>query len=387
MNARLLYGFFISILLHSCATQQQAGNDNSGVETTNAISARILTSEGSPAANARVRIRPASWVEGDTCGTAHNLCLDTVTDNNGVFYSDSMRQGEYRIEASLNGNWMTISDTTDSLPPTPRNLTIYRLQKPGTLEGSIARAIPIAPTKVYIKGLSRSTLTDSLGHFSFDSLPAGLLTVLSATTDSNHATLFAKAAVNVLSGSHVDAGPVQAISFLLDDFEDGDASSLLLTSTNEWFVAPTTTIVMTQPLKSQGIDSAIVPADLGRAGKALHITFQENTNYVVIGIELKGLHDFSELDSVEFWSHGSNRHSFSLENFTNPSFALKAYVEYPLTTEWTRHVVRMSDFAPRNDWGTGWDSVKHQVKSIDFLVWGSELWLDDIRFFGIQDME
>lgn len=146
--------------LWSCGSDERLSGGTSGTQTGNALQARILLSDGHPAANARVVARHAQASDSSA------PTIETTTDPAGRFEMH-LDDGDWSVEASLPGtgvrkDFHLSSDTV--LPPDT-------LLPCGTLEGTVEGLQP--GQSLSILGLGRRVVPDASGRFRFDSLPRG----------------------------------------------------------------------------------------------------------------------------------------------------------------------------------------------------------------------
>jgi hypothetical protein len=149
----------------------------------------------------------------------------------------------------------------------------------------------------------------------------------------------------------------------------------------------------------------------GRKGLSAHFVYQNDSNYnwALMGHDLNGMRDFSELDSVVFWARaglGDSTQWISLSfDVLLDSIALdstgfengKSWVHLTLDTAWTRYVVTpkslLKSDSTKNGGNIGWDNVKDHVTNLNFFGGGVttgtpyEMWVDDITIYGVKDME
>jgi len=149
----------------------------------------------------------------------------------------------------------------------------------------------------------------------------------------------------------------------------------------------------------------------GRKGMVAHFVYtnDSNANWALMGHDLNGMKDLSELDSVVFWAragYGDSTQWISLSfDVLLDSAALdstglengKAWVHISLDTAWQRIVVTPKDLLEPDEHNIGgnigWDEVKEHVTNLNFFGGGVtegepyELWLDDITIYGVKGLE
>ncbi len=146
----------------------------SGSETNNGIEVAISERNGdAPAANARVRLRPADYLAAP--GASGSAGIDTVTDAGGVIRITGLASGRYRLEVigaaagagaalkefELVGGGVLFMGA-DTLTPT------------GMVKGQVEFPGESGRLFAQVYGLERLAWVDSSGHFEFTDLPAGV---------------------------------------------------------------------------------------------------------------------------------------------------------------------------------------------------------------------
>jgi hypothetical protein len=170
-------------------------------------------------------------------------------------------------------------------------------------------------------------------------------------------------------------------SVLVDDFERATTRSLLPDSAS-WYSVATDSSTVTPP--------RLDTAGLGRSGHAIRIGYKApstNYQYALIGIVLGATPvNLRSLDSMVVWVRGSGKLSIALDRLI-PGNTGKAWLHQTLGSNWTRIRIRPQDFDSANSVGNnvGWEAVRNSITNLTFLVaGGSELWVDDIRLYGIN---
>jgi len=104
MNKRLtpiiLSGIFAVAAMVSTCTVQRVAGPGTGSETTNGIAATIRYQDGTPVANASVKMRPSNYLS-DTSAlpvARSASIIDTITDSLGRFVIPNVDSGDYAIE-------------------------------------------------------------------------------------------------------------------------------------------------------------------------------------------------------------------------------------------------------------------------------------------------
>lgn len=177
-----------------------------------------------------------------------------------------------------------------------------------------------------------------------------------------------------------DSQKLAVNSVLVDDFADGDLLSSL-PDHGKWY---------TRSSESASVSAAaIVPADRGRIGSAIHVSYKATSyRYSLVGVGLPGHRSLRTLDSMSFWVRGSGKVTFAFDHLgDHPN--VKAWKGWMMDSTWKRISFTPADLdpaAPDSLGGNiGWNGVRDSVTNITFLlVDGSDIWLDDIRLYGVD---
>jgi hypothetical protein len=176
-----------------------------------------------------------------------------------------------------------------------------------------------------------------------------------------------------------DSQRLALTSVLVSDFEQGSLVSLL-PQAGVWTTSSGSPATIGDP--------SVVPADSGRSGHALHISYSAaiQNGYAYVGVSLGGSRNLRSLDSIEFWARGPKTivtFAFDHQGTTD----VKAWTpRYPDST-WKRFSIRPADLdtATGNGGNVGWTGVRDSVTTLCFfVVQGTDLWLDDVRLYGVD---
>ena len=130
----------------------------SSLETENSVAFSVSLSNGSPAAHAKVIVRPASFLAGANQQVTTNY-INAETDENGFLKVNTMDVGSYIIEArndSLKGfEKIEITKADTGIIEMP-----LRVQKPGALSGKVNLPDGTGSVTVSVRGLDYSVQTD-----------------------------------------------------------------------------------------------------------------------------------------------------------------------------------------------------------------------------------
>ena len=424
-------------LIAACTSSETAGTS---LETENSVAVvlAVQKDDGLPAARTKVYVRPSEFLAG-----ANNMAfskdydgpespvvesdssvgvLNLETDDQGQLNLPRLKPGSYTVEARDDSfkafKPVVVGDSThDTLS--------MQMTPTGSISGQVYLPENVTSVTVAIKGLDYFVETDSAGKFKFPSVPEGTLNVVGfvyrtyqvpdmdgeTSTISNFMSVGSrntrvesdKTSENVKIGQKKivivqpdttpeDTTPVYPVT-LFENFED---------SLSGWYKSV-----------SRYADAELdaVRNVGGRKGMVAHFVYtnDSNANWALMGHDLNGMKDFSDLDSVVFWAraeYGDSTQWISLSfDVLLDSAALdstglengKAWVHLSLDTAWQRFVVTPEDLIEPDEHHTGgnigWDEVKEHVTNLNFFGGGVtegspyEFWLDDITIYGVKGLE
>lgn len=371
----------LALCFVACDSGRTAG---SSMETENSIAVLVQLADGTPAARMDVIVRPESYLPGASeLGSDSLYQLHFTTDEQGRVLLSDVPLGSYVVEArndSLKG-FAKISYATEEQD----SLTVD-VSKPTKVSGRVGLPqLARSSATVSVVGLDYQVQMDSTGYFEFEALPSGNVEIVAFVNDASEDSLkvYGKIETDVGAQSGEDGlylGDSAYVKtyFVLDDFENG---------VDKW--APAASMNAEVSLSSDS-------AGLVREGLAAHFVCKRDSaaewDWALIGHELGGFVDMSDLDSIVFWARGSeqSRLSFAFDVFVNgdsvtSSENTKSWVHFSLDTAWTRYTVIPAelDTADSNGGNVGWDAVKSRVTKLSiFGQMGTEVWVDDIEVFG-----
>lgn len=367
----------------ACDSGRTAG---SSMETENSIAVLVQLADGTPAARMDVIVRPESYLSGASeLGSDSLYQLHFETDEQGRVVLSSVPSGSYVIEArsdSLNLKGFEKIAYVEADTTTP--LTV-EVSEPTKVSGRVGLPQLVrSSATVSVQGLDYQVPMDSSGYFEFESLPNGNVEIVAFVNEAgvDSVTEYGRIEADVgadSSGSALYLGDSAYVKtyFVFDDFENG---------ADDW-----------KPSASYNasVDFDIVPADLDREGNAAHFICVRDSaadwDWALIGRDLGGYVDMSNLDSIKFWARASEKSqiSFAFDVFVNSDSVTssdnkKAWKHYEVDTVWTQFVVIPAELDTSNNGGNvGWDSIKDSVTKISvFGQMGTEIWVDDIEVFG-----
>lgn len=367
----------------ACDSGRTAG---SSMETENSIAVLVQLADGTPAARMDVIVRPESYLAGaDDLGSDSLYQLHFETDEQGRVILSDVPSGSYVIEArndSLNLKGFekiayVASDTTTPL--------MVEVSEPSKVSGHVGLPQLVRRSAtVSVQGLDYQVPMDSTGYFEFESLPNGNVEIVAFVSEdeTDSITVYGKieADVGTKSSKKLYLGDSAYVKkyFVFDDFENG---------ADDWKPSAS---------KNAEVKLDVTSAGHNRKGKVAHFVCERDSaadwDWALIGRELGGFVDMSELDSIRFWARGSvkSRISFAFDVLVNNDSVtsadnIKSWRHFEVDTAWTRYTVIPSqlDTADSNGGNVGWDAVKKQVTKISiFGAMGTEVWVDDIEVYG-----
>jgi hypothetical protein len=356
------------------------------METENSIAVLVQLADGTPAARMDVIVRPESYLAGaDDLGSDSLYQLHFETDEQGRVILSDVPSGSYVIEArndSLNLKGFekiayVASDTTTPL--------MVEVSEPSKVSGHVGLPQLVRRSAtVSVQGLDYQVSMDSTGYFEFESLPNGNVEIVAFVSEdeTDSITVYGKieADVGTKSSKKLYLGDSAYVKkyFVFDDFENG---------ADDWKPSAS---------KNAEVKLDVTSAGHNRKGKVAHFVCERDSaadwDWALIGRELGGFVDMSELDSIRFWARGSvkSRISFAFDVLVNSDSVtsadnIKSWRHFEVDTAWTRYTVIPSqlDTADSNGGNVGWDAVKKHVTKISiFGAMGTEVWVDDIEVYG-----
>ena len=166
-------------MLLALAACSNDGKVAGGTEAESTIALQVQLADGTPAANARVRVLP-----GDYLSDGVNDAEWTASDGNG-FVEMTAEPGDYAVEVrNVKGSVASGAVLNISLDTNTSKVDTVKLGELSTIEGFVflGRSAPV----IRVAGLDRYVVPDSTGHFVIDSLPLGDFKVNFADTLVNN---------------------------------------------------------------------------------------------------------------------------------------------------------------------------------------------------------
>ncbi len=368
----------------ACDSGRTAG---SSMETENSIAVLVQLADGTPAASMEVLVRPESYLSGASeLGSDSLFQLHFETDEQGRVVLTDVPSGSYVIEArsdvkNLKGFEKIAYVEADTTTP----LTV-EVSEPSKVSGHVGLPQLVRRSAtVSVQGLDYQVPMDSTGYFEFESLPNGNVEIVAFVNEEEEdsITVYGKIETDVGDksgdeGLYLGDSAYVKKYFVFDDFENG---------ADDWKPSAS---------KNAEVKLNITSAGRDRKGKVAHFVCERDSaaewDWALIGRELGGFVDMSELDSIRFWARGSvkSRISFAFDVLVNTDSVtsadnIKSWRHFEVDTAWTRYTVVPSelDTADSNGGNVGWDAVKKRVTKISiFGAMGTEVWVDDIEVYG-----
>ena len=349
----------------ACDSGRTAG---SSMETENSIALQVQLADGTPAARMDVIVRPDSYLSGASeLGSDSIYQLHFETDKYGRVVLRDVPSGSYVIEArsdSLNLKGFEKIAYVESDSTTP--LTV-EVSEPTKVSGRVGLPQLVRRSAtVSVQGLDYQVPMDSTGYFEFESLPNGNVEIVAFVNEAgvDSVTEYGRieADVGAQSGESAlylgDSAYVKKY-FVFEDFENGPGV---------WDAAASLNAEVSFDIDSAGF---------GREGKAAHFICKRDSaaqwDWALIGRELGGYVNLSDLDSIRFWVRVStpSRISFSFDRFVNDdsvtsSDNIKSWRHFEADTVWTQFTVIPAelDTADSNGGNVGWEAVKDSITKI-----------------------
>lgn len=377
--------------LSACSEDTKtAGGGPSGTEAGNAITAQILLADAKPAALARVKIIDSESIDGSQNAYKANA------DENGKVVIEGVKEGNYTLEAALDGNALQVNVTV-----TEGNVDLgsAKLGKTAKVSGNVGAE----SGTIKVRGMDHSAPVIN-GAFDMDSLPAGPLSLVfipSQDGDTTSSYLKADEGSKVVAGSFAN----ESTYLLLDDFQDKNYQNRFMPAhvyDGGWWYFDYDSVSVDAVVNfkghlpvlenDEGNISAHVAAKLGDT--YIDENNLEHWPWAVVGVELgksnkKLCNDISSVDSIAFMVKGSGNIIFTLLDESKEVGASDILTyEFSAPSNWTRHSVPVKALV----------FPGHSLSCVNQLAWklaspsvpptadeptpAIDLWIDDIQLIG-----
>ena len=390
----LFLAVFVSLAFWACSGEKDVAGIST-VETENAYLIQFVRGDSLPAAHVVARVRSAEYVRSVEDGSAVDSAdaeffSEFVTDSLGCIRIDSLAIDVATLEVVDAGEGLFKKISAEDIKD--GDSVRFVLEKTGNLKGRVYLPEGVDYAWVQVYGMDRLVKTDNQGFYAMDSLPPFEYELRYIVGDS------------VVEGSAtVDAGE-EATAFIYT-FEPDSVKILDFESENEEFfitdlgysvtgyMAATDTNTKTVPDINEEVAKFITEAGAGREGRALHWKSSAAVGkWSFFGSWIckeESPCDISATDSIVFYARGTGVISIALETLGSSNVEGKTLAYDTLATdgEWSRRVIKPSNFKPRDDlYGNlGWDVVSKAMTTISIAAYDdTEFWIDDVVLYGVK---
>lgn len=367
MNKNIIWGL-LGVFLVAC------GSDHAGTstETTNGV-AGIVTLRDEPFAAAKVSLvypdgKPSSFATTTDSQGHFTLTADTGNYNLWIETPDSAFMGwRYGVR--------TGRDTALSVG----------IDAPGAW--SVESLLP--GEHLCLLGTPFCTAVSDQGDAFFAALPAGSFTLLRDAIPSASATIVPRDTVHTTDPSR---------TFLLEDFEDGDARHLLTpwSGGDGWFLSVHGRTRLVFPRDSIPFSDALTTTNAWNGGRSFLVRYDDPDKKpgvvsMQVGLRLgqKSL-NLTELDSIRFWARGTGMLRIALEQEISAGKFRKSIWDISLYPDW-REISLTTAFPQGGDdymYHVPFREVADKIHLLTFfLSEGDEFALDQIRLTGVRPEE
>lgn len=390
----LFLAVFVSLAFWACSGEKDVAGIST-VETENAYLIQFVRGDSLPAAHVVARVRSAEYVRSVEDGSAVDSAdaeffSEFVTDSLGCIRIDSLAVDVATLEVVDAGEGLFKKISAEDIKD--GDSVRFVLEKTGNLKGRVYLPEGVDYAWVQVYGMDRLVKTDNQGFYAMDSLPPFEYELRYIVGDS------------VVEGSAtVDAGE-EATAFIYT-FEPDSVKILDFESENEEFfitdlgysvtgyMAATDTNTKTVPDINEEVAKFITEAGAGREGRALHWKSSAAVGkWSFFGSWICKEESpcvISATDSIVFYARGTGVISIAFETLGSSNVEGKTLAYDTLATdgEWSRRVIKPSNFKPRDDlYGNlGWDVVSKAMTTISIAAYDdTEFWIDDVVLYGVK---
>ena len=390
----LFLAVFVSLAFWACSGEKDVAGIST-VETENAYLIQFVRGDSLPAAHVVARVRSAEYVRSVEDGSAVDSAdaeffSEFVTDSLGCIRIDSLAVDVATLEVVDAGEGLFKKISAEDIKD--GDSVRFVLEKTGNLKGRVYLPEGVDYAWVQVYGMDRLVKTDNQGFYAMDSLPPFEYELRYIVGDS------------VVEGSAtVDAGE-EATAFIYT-FEPDSVKILDFESENEEFfitdlgysvigyMAATGTNTKTVPDINEEVAKFVTEAGAGREGRALHWKSSAAVGkWSFFGSWIckeESPCDISATDSIVFYARGTGVISIAFETLGSSNVEGKTLAYDTLATdgEWSRRVIKPSNFKPRDDlYGNlGWDVVSKAMTTISIAAYDdTEFWIDDVVLYGVK---
>lgn len=399
---------FLAIWLSACSDEKVSGI--SSVETQNALLIQVVDADSKPVSGAVARVRATDYLAKGTEWAANGGVIASFTSDSAGFiavnkeFVDSLSEKSVAMEIkdSAQGVFkvLDLAEYDDEKEDTLQ-FALYRLQ---TLKGRVASNLSNGVVLLY--GTDKFAARDSAGYFEIEGVAPGdynyVVEVFDPEISTWKDTVIASGSVSIhehfiddecealdCTETWLDIGYVEIVNFE-KGFDGG------------YFAVSDSTVESTPT--PENAENGLENAGAGREGTAFHWTSNSpNGRWAFFGKWIcseKTPCNLNALDSVEFYIRGTGRYSFAIESLGESNYKGKALYYDSLKVDdasgqndaetWKRVAITPADFVKGDSsWGNlGWEMIHDKVTNISVAAYGeAEIWLDDIKFYGIEQKD
>ena len=402
----LFLAVFVSLAFWACSSEREMAGIST-VETENAYLIQVVRGDSLPAANVVARMRSAEYVrsvEGADAGDAadkseEGSAVDSaslgffsefVTDSLGCIRIDSLAVDVATLEVVDAGEGLFKKISAEDIKD--GDSVRFVLEKTGNLKGRVYLPEGVDHAWVQVYGSDRLVKTDAQGFYAMDSLPPFEYELRYIVGDS---VVEGSVTVDAAEETSANIYAFEPDSVKILDFES-DSEEFFITDLGisvEGYMRVTDTNVVTTPDVDAGVASFIEDAGAGREGRALHWKSSAAVGkWSFFGTWIckeESPCDISATDSIVFYARGTGVISIAFETLGSSNVEGKTLAYDTLATdgEWSRRVIKPSNFKPRDDlYGNlGWDVISKAVTTISIAAYDdTEFWIDDVVLYGVK---
>lgn len=391
-----LGGLPILVLTACLGSEERTSKGPNSSETENAVTARILLADGTPAAGAWVSVfDTSSWMQDLRQGlelAERRLVADSQGRVSIILSDDRSR----RILVTTGTEGVAFHAEPGRDPRTWSTATL------GSLRVRPLGSIPTG-SRMCLFGTDQCADKDAQGVFAFQGLPAASYQPVLHARTSGQTVRFEGIALPSAPDPEVDSVLVVADSLVLEDFEDGDIRGRLAdwNFPAKWWIY--TSAATSYPAGEASFPSRLV-ADSLRPGKALHLT-TSGMDAATGSLVLAGLNfgagtnapdsarvfaNLAGMQALRFRIRGTGKVSILLQARATLRLGDEKHLHHVVTLDgsWQDVELRPVDFSPipgslAEKAGLGFSDVAERTSALVFqFTTNGDYALDDIRILG-----
>lgn len=387
------------LFLAAClGSEERTSKGPNSSETENALSARILLADGTPAAGAWVSVfDTSSWMQ--NLGQGRELAQRRlVADSQGRISIDLSDNRSRRILVTTGTEGVVFHAEPGRDPRTWSTAAL------GSLRVRPLGAVPTG-SRMCLFGTDQCADKDAQGVFAFPGLPAASYQPVLHSRTSGQTVRFEGVALPSTPDPDVDSVLVLSDSLVLEDFEDGDLRGRLAdwNFPAKWWIY--TSAATSNPAGEASFPSRLV-ADSPRPGKILHLT-TSGMDSATGSLVLAGLNfgagsnapdsarvfaDLSGMRALRFRIRGTGKVTILLQTRATLGLGDEKHLHRIVTLDgsWQDVQLRPADFSPipgslAEKAGLRFSDVAERTSAVVFqFTTNGDYALDDIRILGTK---